>query len=433
MRQPGRPLAVPRDVIPSCLRALTIARFRWRFIAAPYCPTETVDHSSEASAKLGKALCPRDEHDYRENNQKLSDSQTEHAPLLRDSVAFSQVMHKAAPSSLTTTPTYQALGTGGLQPFGGRFLMLAEAQGRQLLCSASGDQQHLLPLVGKGGCRRGGQRGLAHAALTGEEHLPGGFKKDPGAENARAASTELVSHAAKRLQLRRCVALNPGGGRQPPVDPQRFAEEEAGEARIRPTARDREIMGLLGQCRYMSTAQGRRLCFLGRYVQRGERRLQELSATRGNEKPFLRKLRYRTVDSQLVTVWGLTERGYAVAEAVLDSELKVPRHEVGEQFLEHAVHTSDLFVGLVERLTPTGRAATAKRSEFTWRSSESAGAFSSNAKWAPTRCFPTRKEPRREKFATTRASLWTRRREESRPRFARRPSRTGTRRRCCFW
>jgi hypothetical protein len=50
-----------------------------------------------------------------------------------------------------------------------------------------------------------------------------------------------------------------------------------------------------------------------------------------------------------VQVWALTPSGYALAEEVLARRLKVPRHEVASQFLEHATGVNDLYVALAKR------------------------------------------------------------------------------------
>jgi hypothetical protein len=48
-------------------------------------------------------------------------------------------------------------------------------------------------------------------------------------------------------------------------------------------------------------------------------------------------------------VWALTTDGYEVAESVLERQLKIQRHDVAPQFLEHATGLNELYVGLLEK------------------------------------------------------------------------------------
>jgi Replication-relaxation len=54
-------------------------------------------------------------------------------------------------------------------------------------------------------------------------------------------------------------------------------------------------------------------------------------------------------EGRRVQVWALTPSGYALAEEVLGRALKVPRHDVASQFLEHATGVNEVYVSLVKR------------------------------------------------------------------------------------
>jgi hypothetical protein len=67
-------------------------------------------------------------------------------------------------------------------------------------------------------------------------------------------------------------------------------------------------------------------------------------------------------------MWTLTSAGYALASTVLGAIIKVPRHDVGAAFREHAIALNELFVALVIR--PGGGYPRAKQSEFRWMASD---------------------------------------------------------------
>ena len=54
-------------------------------------------------------------------------------------------------------------------------------------------------------------------------------------------------------------------------------------------------------------------------------------------------------EGRRVQVWTLTPSGYGLAEEVLGRRLKVPRHDVASQFLEHATGVNELYVALAKR------------------------------------------------------------------------------------
>ncbi len=127
------------------------------------------------------------------------------------------------------------------------------------------------------------------------------------------------------------------------------------------TDRDRQLLGYLGLCRYLSTAQVLRLFFPARDKPSSQRRLLRLAAewgtTRGRdaagayanfEPPYLRRLFFRTYEGERVEVWALTDVGYAMAARAFGAPLKIPSDDVGASFLEHAILLNDVFVGLVD-------------------------------------------------------------------------------------
>lgn len=116
------------------------------------------------------------------------------------------------------------------------------------------------------------------------------------------------------------------------------------------TDRDRQLVGLLAVARYLTSAQVARLVYPGR--EDGASRRRRLLALAGEgvggfSQPALRRLQYRTYEGDRVAVWGLTTVGYLIAESVLGEPLKVPRGDIGADFLEHSVTLNELFVSLV--------------------------------------------------------------------------------------
>lgn len=109
-------------------------------------------------------------------------------------------------------------------------------------------------------------------------------------------------------------------------------------------ARDRDLCGLLALARYLTTEQIRRLCFPVQQESSARKRLAQLAL----EPALVRRLSYRTYDGQLVPVWALTERGYALAGDRLGAPARMPRKDVGADYLEHSIGVSDLFVALFQ-------------------------------------------------------------------------------------
>src|SRR5471032_2561774 len=117
----------------------------------------------------------------------------------------------------------------------------------------------------------------------------------------------------------------------------------------RMTVRDRELVGHLGLVRYLRTKQIAELVFRGRAQSVVSGRLGELSERHGNCRSLLKRLWFVNGEGRRVQVWALTPSGYALAEEVLGRALKVPRHDVASQFLEHATGVNELYVALVKR------------------------------------------------------------------------------------
>ncbi|HTS79436.1 MAG TPA: replication-relaxation family protein [Myxococcaceae bacterium] len=133
-----------------------------------------------------------------------------------------------------------------------------------------------------------------------------------------------------------------------------------GAAGRRLGAKDRELISLLGVCRYLTVGQ---LVRLGRWaatVKAMQYRLRGLSGegttykVRPFNPPMLRQLVFRAFDGELQQLWTLTTAGYAVAGAELGRPLRVPRTDVGAAFAEHFVLLTDLFVDLVRPYLQAG-------------------------------------------------------------------------------
>jgi len=60
----------------------------------------------------------------------------------------------------------------------------------------------------------------------------------------------------------------------------------------------------------------------------------------------------------------LTRAGYALARTVVETVLKIPKHEVGAAFREHAIALNELFVALM--MPPGGSYPRAKPNDFRW-------------------------------------------------------------------
>ena len=139
------------------------------------------------------------------------------------------------------------------------------------------------------------------------------------------------------------------------------------------TDRDRTLICFLALARYLTSKQIARLVFPGRADSTVSERLNLLAQESDPYSP-LRRLSYRTYEGKIVVVWALTKLGYQIAEQQL-GELKVPRQDVGADFLEHSINCSQLFVHLAQRSSRTEPAPLP--TTFRWSNSEGQGyAFS---------------------------------------------------------
>lgn len=136
--------------------------------------------------------------------------------------------------------------------------------------------------------------------------------------------------------------------------------------KARPTDRDRQLIGVLGVVRHLSTDQLCRLFYAGRNPHNMRKRLRRFAGEGALAfKPaYFRRLFYRTYEGHCCEMWTLTSSGYALASSVLGNIIKVPRHDVGASFREHAIALNELFVALVIR--PASGYPRAKQSEFRW-------------------------------------------------------------------
>ncbi len=144
------------------------------------------------------------------------------------------------------------------------------------------------------------------------------------------------------------------------------AQPGAAVTKARLTDRDRQLTGLLAVARYLSTEQLSKLLYAARNIDNMRRRFLRLAGEgpRGFKPAYLRRLFYRTYEGHHLDMWTLTNTGYAVAELVLGTAIKIPRRDVGAAFREHTIMLNELFVAL---MMPTGRGyARAKQDDFRW-------------------------------------------------------------------
>src|SRR5229473_5402711 len=137
-----------------------------------------------------------------------------------------------------------------------------------------------------------------------------------------------------------------------------------------PTDRDRQLIGLLGVVRYLSTEQLCRLFYDGRNMHNMRKRFLRLAGegALGFRRAFIRRLFYRTYEGQRREMWTLTNAGYTLSATVLDTVIKIPKHDVGAAFREHAIVLNELFVALVR--PPGGGYARARQTQFRWIASD---------------------------------------------------------------
>jgi hypothetical protein len=139
---------------------------------------------------------------------------------------------------------------------------------------------------------------------------------------------------------------------------------------VRITQRDRALIGFLAIARYLTSQQIARLVFPGRADSTVSERLN-LLAQGSDPRACLRRLQYRTYEGKIVVVWALSKIGYHLAEEVVGGEIKVPRQDIGADFLEHSTHCSQLLVFLAQKQSRTEPAELPTR--FRWLASEGQG------------------------------------------------------------
>jgi hypothetical protein len=136
------------------------------------------------------------------------------------------------------------------------------------------------------------------------------------------------------------------------------------------TDKDRQLIGVLAIARYLSNQQLQRLFYSGRTAKTMSKRLRSLAGEGPRKfiRSYLRRLSYRTLEGRYFDLWALTAAGYATAQAILETPLKIPRADVGAAFREHLVTLNELLVSL---LTPTtGTYARAQETRFRWMTSD---------------------------------------------------------------
>lgn len=135
------------------------------------------------------------------------------------------------------------------------------------------------------------------------------------------------------------------------------------------TDRDHLLIGFLALARYLTSKQLARLVFPGKAESTASGRLNQLAEASDPYAP-LSRLSYRTYEGKIVVVWTLTKVGYRIAEELV-GEVKVPRQDIGSDFLEHSTTCSQLFVYLAQKQSRTDAAELPTR--FRWLASEGQG------------------------------------------------------------
>jgi hypothetical protein len=150
-----------------------------------------------------------------------------------------------------------------------------------------------------------------------------------------------------------------------------LASAEARTPRL--ARRDRELLALLGLCRYLTAPQVVALetgPTTEKAVAQRLRRLARQAVSKGwpPRPPLLRAVPYRAADGEPFQLWGLTPGGCALAAGELARVLRAFRGDVGAAFAEHFIFLTDLFVRLAR---PHLRAGLAPRElPFRWNVTE---------------------------------------------------------------
>jgi hypothetical protein len=137
--------------------------------------------------------------------------------------------------------------------------------------------------------------------------------------------------------------------------------------------RDRELLALLGLCRYLTARQVVALEPGPASEKAAAQRLRRLArevASKGwpPRPPLLRAVPYRAADGEPLHLWTLSPAGCALAAGELARVLRAFRGDVGAAFAEHFIFLTDLFVQLAR---PHLRAGVAPRElPFRWNVTE---------------------------------------------------------------
>jgi hypothetical protein len=167
-----------------------------------------------------------------------------------------------------------------------------------------------------------------------------------------------------------------------PLGPQ----TSAGPRPPRLQRRDRELLALLGLCRYLTANQVVALELLGRTEKAAAHRLRRLSGGGPAQgwpfsPPLVRTVAYRAFTGEPLRLWGLAPAGCAVAAGELARVVKAFRADVGAVFAEHFVFLTELFVrlarpylaaGILPRALPF-RWNVAEDVELPWRDRDETG------------------------------------------------------------
>src|SRR3974377_2483528 len=127
--------------------------------------------------------------------------------------------------------------------------------------------------------------------------------------------------------------------------------EQAGRRRAL-RGKDRQLVGALGLCRYLTIGQvielgvGARTEKATGYRLRGLAGEETRSKVRASRPALLRCFPFRSFDGERLHLWALPPAVYRVAGDELGLTLQVPRTDIGAQFAEHFVLLTDLLVQL---------------------------------------------------------------------------------------
>lgn len=127
-------------------------------------------------------------------------------------------------------------------------------------------------------------------------------------------------------------------------------EDSGPPVMLRMMDRDRQLMGMLAEVRYLAMEHLQRVLYAERSGINLHKRLLALAGIgkHGVPEPFLKRLSYRDWQGAAKSVWVLTALGYTVADAVLPKPAKRPAAEVGAAFIEHGLMLNELYVRLLE-------------------------------------------------------------------------------------